>query len=157
MAVFVALAGLPLVQPQVEKANDDLDSYSNARLSKALYEELDDILVADGGEFEPDEEYPLKDLHAAILNAFSDEEDDADEGDIDLEDLNEELEEDGTTLEDAVEVALEKSDQIASREGAGSRAVLHTKYFENEVARFTEAEWTTFRSGLPATTRSPRH
>lgn len=125
LIVFVALAGLALVQPRVRKAND-LDSYSDARLSKDLNAELDDILVADGGTFEPNEEYPLGDLHEAIMNAFSDEDDDADEGDIDLADLNEEMEEDGTTLADAVDVALERADEIASREGARSWTMVST-------------------------------
>ena len=71
-AVFIlAGAGLAFVQLPVQ-AMHDLDLYKEARLQKDLNDELDDILVSEGGQMEPDASYSIEELRTAILGALSD-------------------------------------------------------------------------------------
>jgi hypothetical protein len=119
LSLVVLLAGvaLPLTPSRVRAARD-LDSYSDAQLERDLAAELDDIY----SQLEPDEEYPLDELHGAIMEALSDQgdEDDAEEAEIDEADLEGEMEEDGTTLEDVVHTALLEADEMASWGGSPS-------------------------------------
>jgi hypothetical protein len=98
----------------------DLDTYTDAQLTADLDAELDDIEVGDGGTLQPDGEYPLDELRGDILEALSDDGDDADESDVDYADLEDEASEAGTTLEDVVDAALARADQLAA---AGSPSV----------------------------------
>ena len=119
LGLVVLLAGVALpLRPSRVRAAQDLDSYSDAQLERDLADELDDIY----SEMEPGEEYPLDELHGAILEALSDEgdEDDAEEEEIDAEDLEGEMEEDDTTLEDVVQAALLEADEMASWRGSRS-------------------------------------
>ena len=67
LSLVVLLAGvaLPLTPSRVRAARD-LDSYSDAQLERDLADELDDIY----SEMEPGEEYPLDELHGAIVEAL---------------------------------------------------------------------------------------
>ena len=117
LVVLLAGAALPLTQSRVRAARD-LDSYSDAQLERDLADELDDVY----SQLEPDEEYPLEELHGAIMEALSDQGDegDAEEEEIDEADLEGEMEEDGTTLEDVVHAALLEADEMASWRGSPS-------------------------------------
>ena len=104
--VFLAGAGLALTRLP-ERRTHDLDSYTDQQLRQDLIAELDDI------DFPLDEQESLKDLHTAIIEALSDDGDDASEDDIDFEDLVDEMEEDGTTVEAVVDEALARADELA--------------------------------------------
>ena len=88
LCVLLAGATLPLATSGVRAAKD-LDSFSDAQLMRDLADELDDIY----DELDPDEEYPLDELHGAIMEALSDEgdEDDPEEAEIDEADLEGEM------------------------------------------------------------------
>jgi hypothetical protein len=95
---------------------DDLDSFDDARLDRDLEAELDDIYE----DFAPEARVALGELEEAILEALSDEGDDGIEDDISLEDLEAEMREAGTTLEDCVERGLQQADlQAAGRRPSG--------------------------------------
>jgi hypothetical protein len=117
LVVLLATAALPLTPSRVRAAND-LDSFSDAQLERDLADELDDVY----SQLDPDEEYSLEELHDAIMEALSDDgdEEDAEEEEIDEEDLEGEMEEDGTTLEDVVQAALLRADEMASWTGPAS-------------------------------------
>jgi hypothetical protein len=117
LVVFLAGSASALTQPRV-RAGHDLDTLSDAQLERDLADELDDIY----GELDPDEEYSLDELHGAIMEALSDQgdEDDAEEAEIDEADLEGEMEEDDTTLEDVVQAALLEADEMASWRGSPS-------------------------------------
>jgi hypothetical protein len=101
------------------RATSDLDGYSDAQLTRDLTDELNDIFEG----LPPDKQYPLDALEEAILEAFSDDGDEGFESEIDMEDLDEEMEEAQTSLDDVVEAALERADQIAFRETSPSGSV----------------------------------
>lgn len=114
-AVFLlAGASLAFVQLPVQ-AMHDLDLYKEVRLQKALYDELDDILVSKGGQMEPDALYSIEELRTAILDALSDDGDEGLENEIDRADLEMEMEEAKTTVEDVLDEALAEADLIASQ------------------------------------------
>ena len=115
MGLVALLTGAGLAPGRFWVRQDhDLDSYSDAQLTRDLDAELDDIEVGDGGQLQPDGEYPLAELKRDILDALSDDGDDADESEIDLTDLEAEATEAGTTLEDVVDAALERADELAA-------------------------------------------
>lgn len=119
-AVFIlAGAGLAFVQLPVQ-AMHDLDLYEEARLQQDLVDELDDILVSEGGQMEPDTLYSIEELRAAILDALSNEGDEGLENEIDRADLDMEMEEADTTVEDVLDEALAEADLIASQSGISS-------------------------------------
>ena len=116
-AVFLlAGASLAFVQLPVQ-AMHDLDLYKEVRLQKALYDELDDILVSKGGQMEPDALYSIEELRTAILDALSDDGDEGLENEIDRADLDMEMQEAeaDTTVEDVLDEALAEADLIASQ------------------------------------------
>ena len=114
-AVFLlAGASLAFVQLPVQ-AMHDLDLYEEVRLQKALYDELDDILVSKGGQMEPDALYSIEELRAAILGALSDQGDEGLENEIDRADLDMEMEEANTTVENVLNDAVAEADLIASQ------------------------------------------
>ena len=130
VVVVVAGLGLALVQSRVEsrvQADHDLDSYSDEQLQTDLTDELDDIYAELD---DPDGEYDLDVLKADILDALGDEGDegDAEEMEIDLADLNEEMAEAGTTLEDVVDEALARADELAARRGSSSRTIVQATF-----------------------------
>lgn len=112
--ILIAGAGLAYAQCPVP-AKHDLDLYSEEQLKADLYDELDDILVSQGGQMEPDEEYSIDDLRAAILKALSDEGDTGLETEIDRCDLDTEMQEAGTTVEKVLDEALAAADLKASQ------------------------------------------
>ena len=114
-AIFLlAGTGLAFVQLPVQ-AMHDLDLYEEVRLQKALYDELDDILVSKGGQMEPDALYSIEKLRTAILGALSDQGDEGLENEIDRADLDMEMKEAKTTVEAVLDEALAEADLIASQ------------------------------------------
>jgi len=120
LVVLAAGLGLALVQSRVQ-AEHDLDSYPDSILERDLSDELDDIYTQVD---DPDGEYDLDVLKAHILDALGDNGDEGFETEIDLADLNEEMEEAGTSLEDVVDEALARADELASRRGLPSWTVV---------------------------------
>ena len=121
-AVFLlAGASLAFVQLPVQ-AMHDLDLYEEAQLQEDLVDELDDILVSEGGQMEPDALYSIEELRAAILGALSDQGDEGLEKEIDRADLDMEMEEADTTVEDVLDEALAEADLIASESDISSWA-----------------------------------
>ncbi len=121
LVVLLAGSGLALVQFRVQAAHD-LDRYTDEQLQEYLFAELDDM-----SQFEsPDEQYDIDELRSAILTALSDEGDEDDEGEqqIDRADLVEEMNEAETTVEDVVDEALARADELASRTGSPSWTIV---------------------------------
>ena len=114
LVVLLAGVGLALVQFPVQ-AEHDLDDYNDARLSKDLYDELDDIYQ---NGLQPNSRYSLEVCKEMMMDALSDDGDTGSENEIDETDLESEMEEAGTNLEDAVEQGLIRADQISSRRGS---------------------------------------
>ena len=114
LALVVCLAGAGLAAAGARFRSPhgphDLDSYTDAQLKRDLDAELDEIFSKLG---DPDSEYNLDVLHDDILAALGDNGDGA-EDEIDLADLNDEMTEAGTTLEDVVDDALAKADELGS-------------------------------------------
>jgi hypothetical protein len=92
----------------------DLDELDDATLERDLEAELDDIYDL----LDEDAEYPLAQLKAAMLTALGDEGDagDEDEEEITLAELEQEMAEADTSLEQVVDDALEAADVLASTE-----------------------------------------
>lgn len=109
LVVLLAGAGLTLGQLPVAGQANDLDALDAATLDRDLEAELDDIYQS----LPPDRLDSLDDLMDRILDALSDGGDDGTEQDIDEENLEAEMEEAGTSLEDVVEAALQQADLLA--------------------------------------------
>jgi hypothetical protein len=126
VVVLVAGLGLALVQSRVQ-AEHDLDSYPDSILERDLSDELDDIYAQLD---DPDGEYDLDSLKADILNALGDEGDEGDEEEmeIDLADLNQEMDEAGTTVDSVVDEALARADELASRRGSPSWTIVQATF-----------------------------
>ena len=134
--VLVFGAGLGLGQrPVHDQAPKNLDAFPPARLDRDLQAELDDIFVG----HDPNELVDLDELKAEIMAALSDEgdDDDAREADINLEDLEAEMEEDDTTLEDVVEEALNEVDQASGPRPNTSAFILVRSHAERGEFRTT--------------------
>jgi hypothetical protein len=110
LVALLAGAALTLGQLPVLGQADDLDSFDDARLDRDLEAELDDIYE----EWGPNEPVDLDDLGEAISSALSDDGDEGVEDDISQEELEDEMEEAGTTLEASVERGLQQADLLAS-------------------------------------------
>ena len=109
------LAGAALAFVQLPaQAIHDLDLYEKAQLQEDLVDELDDILVSEGGQMEPDTPYDIEELRAAILDALSDRGDEGLENEIDRADLDKEMEEAKTNVEAVLDEALAEADLAAS-------------------------------------------
>lgn len=124
MVVVVAGLGLVLVQTRGQsrvRSPHDLDSYSDEQLQTDLTDELDDIYAQVD---DPDGEYDLDVLRADILTALGDNGDEGDEQEVDRADLNEQMEEDNTTVEAVVDEALARADDLAARRGAHSWTIV---------------------------------
>jgi hypothetical protein len=91
------IAVLALVQLPVHTQVRDLDLLDDATLQRDLEAELDDIYA----DFDPNGQFPLEELKAAMLEALSD------DGDEDMEEAD-------TTIEDVLDMALAEADAIAS-------------------------------------------
>ena len=122
LVVLAAGSGLALAQPR-GGPDRDLDTYSDERLAADLFAELDDI-----PEFKkaPDEEYQITELRGDIMDALSDQDDQDDpaEQDIDRADLDAEMSEAGTTLEEVVDEALVRADELALQQARPSWRIL---------------------------------
>lgn len=79
----------------------DLDTYDDARLMRDLRDELNDVL-----EEVEDDDADLETLAGLILDAFGDDGDTGAETDISLQDLEAEMKEAETTLEEVIAGAL---------------------------------------------------
>lgn len=123
LVVLTAGVALALAQSRVQ-ATDDLDSYSDEQLQRDLTDELDDIYA----QVDADGEYDLDVLRTAILDALGDDGDEGYEEEIDLADLNQEMEEAGTTLEDVVDEALARADELALRKGSSSWTIVQAGF-----------------------------
>jgi hypothetical protein len=126
VVVLVAGLGLALVQSRVQ-AEHDLDSYPDSILERDLSDELDDIYAQLD---DPDGEYDLDSLKSDILNALGDDGDEGDEEEmeIDLADLNQEMDEAGTTVDSVVDEALARADELASRRGSPSWTIVQATF-----------------------------
>ncbi len=119
LVVLAASVGLALAQSRIQ-ATHDLDTYTDEQLQRDLTDELDDIY----DQVDADGDYDLDVLRTAILDALGDDGDEGYEQEIDLADLNEEMAEAGTTLEDVVDEALARADELASRTGSSSWTIV---------------------------------
>lgn len=119
-AALLAGAGLVIV-PRVAHAQGlrDLDKLPTAELDADLEAELDAIYVGHSHT----ELVDLDELEDEIMTALSDEGDEGKAGEISLEDINAEMEEDNTTLEAVVERALHEVDQASAPRLHGPRFV----------------------------------
>ncbi len=104
------IAVLALVQLPVHTQVRDLDLLDDATLQRDLEAELDDIYT----DFDPNGQFPLEELKAAMLEALSDGGDEGVEDEIDFEDLEADMEEADTTIDDVLDMALAEADAIAS-------------------------------------------
>lgn len=106
LAAIAACALLLGARPLPENATvpavmqTDLDLFSDAQLLRDLRDELDDILEGR----DPNENVDPDELHDEVMAAIEDagDEGDPEESEIDLEDLEAEMEEAGTCVEDVV-------------------------------------------------------
>ncbi|MEW5914817.1 MAG: hypothetical protein AB1762_00360 [Gemmatimonadota bacterium] len=110
----VIVASVATTAAATRSAYRDLDAMSDAELRRDLIAELDDI------DFPPDEQHALGELREAILDALADEGDDegddAGEAEIDLSDLEAEMEEAELALEEVVDAALLRADELVRRD-----------------------------------------
>ncbi len=97
----------------VSVVRSDLDTYDDARLMRDLRDELNDVL-----EEVEDDDADLETLAELILDAFGDDGDTGAETDISLEDLEAEMEEAGTSLEQVIAGALGMG--VSDAGGSGS-------------------------------------
>lgn len=114
------LAGVLLV-PVSTLAQDeftDLDALDAQTLDAAFNDELDDIYET----LDPDGFYSDAEVVDAVLMALSDAGDQGNEGIIDFDELEAEMAEAGTSVEDEVIAAVEEADNYAAR-ASGFHAV----------------------------------
>jgi hypothetical protein len=90
-------------------ARTDLDAFSDARLDRDLQDELDDVF----DEHSPDAVADVATIQAAIMAALQDEGDEGAEAEISLADLEAEMREAGTDVEDVVHDAIERLDHAS--------------------------------------------
>jgi fumarylacetoacetate (FAA) hydrolase family protein len=140
LAGFVAVA---LCASPVAHAQLDLDSLSDDQLRKDLMLELDDVdQLPDEQEGELDTEAELID---AFMDALQDSGDDEAESELDLADLQAEMEEAGTTVEDMVEQSVRKNfkaeSDLGSKMGKTVGAITHdlVSSFWANVRKVTKA------------------
>jgi hypothetical protein len=122
LALVACFAGIGLIAAKSQvRSPHDLDSYTDAQLERDLLDELDDIYAELG---DPDGEYDLDVLKADIMDALGDAGDEGYEDEIDMADLVDQMSEDSTTVEDVVDEALERADELSARtESPGWRIV----------------------------------
>jgi hypothetical protein len=108
------ITALTLVPRPLHTQPVDLDQLDDATLQHDLEAELDDIYA----DFEPDGEFQLAELKTAMLEALGDEGDEGEdaEEEITFEQLETEMKEADTTLEDVLDEALAQADAVASSE-----------------------------------------
>jgi hypothetical protein len=141
LALVACLAGAGLaVAGGRARGPHDLDSYTDAQLKRDLDAELDDIYKKLG---DPNGEYNLDALKTDILEALDDNGEGA-EDEIDIADLNDEMTEAGTTLEDVVDDALAKADELSYRQASPAWRILPAGYSPHDLRlRFRAAGFTT--------------
>jgi hypothetical protein len=133
LVVLLASSGLALTWSRVQAQEaDDLDGLSPEVLERDLEAEFYPILF-DGDQEAGDEEVTLDKMRRAINYAFSLDANDVKGGGganaIDKADLAAEMKEDGTTLEDVIDEALEDADEMASRKASPSWTIVQVKSF----------------------------
>ena len=138
--ILLAGAGLAYAQCPVP-AKHDLDLYSEEQLKADLYDELDDILVGQGGQMQPNGQYSIGALRAAILYALSDQGDTGLETEIDWCDLELEMEEakPTTTVEEVLDDALAEVNANASQSEISSRNFTRVN-FTNDSLLYVQSE-----------------
>lgn len=105
IGVVLAAAALPALP---KDGHQDLDELSEAQLRKYLRAELEEVFRHGG--LKPNQRYTIDELYAAIIAALRNEGDsaDEDEDEIDWDELEEEMAEIGSSVEDEVQDALEQ-------------------------------------------------
>jgi hypothetical protein len=114
MAASLALAPQSTVRMPVDRVHavtrTDLDTFSDERLDRDLQDELDDVFQ----EHPPGAVADVATIEEAIMEALSDAGDEGAEAEITLADLEAEMHEDGTDVEDVVHDAIERLDHAAA-------------------------------------------
>ena len=105
----------------------DLDSLPPEELDEDLTAELADVFE----QLDPNTAYPIDALYAAIMGALSDANDDGAEDEISEADLEAEMEEAGTDLQDVVMGALRQADMAS----IGTPAVVKASTFGLQLVR----------------------
>ena len=137
-SALVLAAGLMLLPASARTQISDLDRLDDRTLQRDLEAELDDIYE----HFDRDTDYPLGELKDAILDALGDDDDDGLEDEITLAELNDEMREDGTTLDRVVEEALEEADALAFRQPSQNRRIVQVSYRISPAQRRTPGRTT---------------
>lgn len=116
LGTMLLAAGLLLAQGPAHGRNPnlELDEVSDARLDQLLQDELDwDDLAACGLE-DPSAAKTKDEMFEIILCALGDDSDQDEENDLNFDDLQEEMKEADTTVEEVVRRALDIADEIAT-------------------------------------------
>lgn len=98
--------------PAMAQTIDDLDEMDAQSLDEDLTDELDDVYTDYG--IDPEEYYDNQELVDAFMEALSDAGDTGDEQDISFAELEYEMEEAGTTVEEVVAAAVDEADDMAA-------------------------------------------
>lgn len=114
-ALSLSAAWRPLESRHPHRTPRDLDKYTDARLDRDLQAELSEIF--DGHD--RNEPVDIQELNTELMEALSDEHDDGDPSrlDISFEDIEAEMEEDGTTVADVVMKGLRQVDRASAGTG----------------------------------------
>ena len=131
LGLVVVLTGSGLVLGAQSDTIDDLDRLTPAQLEQEIIDELDDLFAELG--LNPNGLYADDRLEEAILLALSDEGDDDNEDDVDYDELEEEMEEAGTSVEDVVAGAVEEADRITYRHESPSSGIARVKSAGNTL------------------------
>ncbi len=124
-ALVLALAGAPAFARHPDL---DMDRLSNAQIDALVQAELDDDDLVACGLPNLRAAVPDEQMFNIVMCALGDDGDDDGESDLDLDDLEAEMAEANTSLEDVVTAALERADQLAlgaPLTAADIRAALH--------------------------------
>jgi hypothetical protein len=92
----------------------DLDALSDGQLGALIQAELDDNDLVACGIGNPNAAKTKEEMFEVIMCALGDDGDDESEQSLDFDDLEDEMEEAGTTVEDVVMRALERADVLAT-------------------------------------------
>ena len=92
----------------------DLDALNDAQLGALIQAELDDDDLVKCGIGNPNASKTKEEMFDVIMCALGDDGDDESEQSLDFDDLEDEMEEAGTTVAEVVQRALERADVMAS-------------------------------------------
>jgi hypothetical protein len=137
LSLVAALAASPFM---LSAQDDDLDALSPQELAQAIEEELDDLF----DELGLDEAMQYEDEYLAdeIMIALSNQGDDADESEMTVEELEEEMEEASTTLPAVVDTAVQAADRMSFRNGSSSPpTVVPVRFLSSAAQRGNQRGW----------------